>query len=221
MKILLASASLDDVRWAVSHGLCDGVAPSPGRLAQLRPGDPRSLLAELARAVPLPVHASVGSVDPEGMYRDGRELARVADNVVVQVPLVDDAVVPIRRLAAEGVRVAASLVFSAPQALLAAKAGATAVLLAVDQLDPLGHESTNVVGQVRRLFDLGGVECDVVAAHPRGAGEFTQVGLAGADAALLELAAMRELLVHPLTDRAVDALLRELTTRTRPRIAPV
>jgi transaldolase len=221
VKILLASASLDDVRWAVEHGLCDGLAPSPGRLMLERPGDPRSLLEELCRATPLPVHASVGSVDPSDIHRDGRELARLGDNVVVQVPLVDDAVVPIRRLAAEGVRVAATLVFGAPQALLAAKAGATAVTIPVDQLEALGHAAMDVMEQVRRLFDMGGVECDVVAAHPRGAAGFTRCGLAGADATLLDLDAVRQLLVHPLTDRGVDAFLRELTVRPRPRIAPV
>jgi transaldolase len=224
MKILLASASLADVRWAADHGLADGVVTTPASLAAERAGDAqahRELLGELARAASAPVYASVASVDPADIYRDGRELARVGDNVVVQVPLVDDAVVAVRRLASEGVRVAATLVFSAAQALLAAKAGATSVVVPLDQLGALGHEVAPTVREVRQLFDRSGVECDLIAAHPTSASAFTGAGIAGADAAIVDMGALRSLLVHPLTDRGVDAFLRELTARGRPRIASV
>jgi transaldolase len=222
MKILLASASVTDIAWAVDHGLADGVVPAPSLLALERPGtDGRELLAEIARSVALPVHASVTSVDPSDMHRDGRELARLADNVVVQVPLVDDAVVAIRRLANDGARVAATLVFSAAQALLAAKAGASVVTVPVDQLDALGQDSTLVISQIRAMFDRGNVECDLVAAFPRQAATFTACAQAGADAVIVDLPTVRALLVHPLTDRGIDAFLRELSTRGKPRIAPI
>jgi transaldolase len=221
MKLLLASASVPEIAWAVEHGLADGLVPSPSLLAEQRPGsDGRELLGELARSVALPVYATVSSVDPMDMYRDGRELARLADNVVVQLPLVDDAVVAIRRLTAEGVRVAATLVFSAAQALLVAKAGASVVTVPVDQLDALGQDSTVVIRQIRAVFDRGGIECDLVAAAPRSASAFTACAEAGADAAVVGLTTVRAMLVHPLTDRGIDAFLRELTTRARPRITP-
>lgn len=222
MKLFLASASLADIRWAVDHGLADGVVTSPATLATERAGaDGRELLAEIARSVAMPVHASVASVDPHDIHRDGRELAKLGDNIVVQVPLVDDAVVPIRRLAGEGIRVAATLVFSAAQALLAAKAGASVVTVPIDQLDALGQDSMVVVSEVRRLFDRGEIECDLLTSHPRSGAEFTACGLVGADAAALDLATLRALLVHPLTDRGIDTFLRELSTRPKPRIAPV
>ncbi len=223
MKILLASASPADVRWATDHGLAEGVVTSPARLAEERAGDPpsqRELLGEIARGVLVPVHASVASVDANDIYRDGRDIARVADNIVVQVPLVDEAVTAIRRLQSEGVRVAATLVFSAAQALLAAKAGATTVVVPVDQLDALGQDSLAVVREVRQLFDRGDVECDVVASLPRTAAAFTACGLAGADAVVLDVAGLRSFLVHPLTDRGVDTFLKELAARPRPRLAP-
>ncbi len=224
MKILLASASVADVRWAADHGLADGVVTTPAALAAERGGDAaaqRELLGEIARALPAPVHASVASVDPADMYRDGRDMARIADNVVVQVPLVDDAVVAIRRLAAEGVRVSATLVFSAAQALLASKAGATSVVVPLDQLEALGQDSALAVRDVRQLFDRGDVECDLIAAHPSAGAAFTAAAIAGADAIVVDARTLRGLLVHPLTDRGVDAFLRELSTRGRPRIAPV
>ncbi|AHG90907.1 Transaldolase [Gemmatirosa kalamazoonensis] len=223
MRILLASASPADIRWAADHGLADGIVTSPSLLANERSGaDPRELLAEICRQVGLlPVHASVAAVDPNDMYRDGRELAKVADSIVVEVPLVDDAVVAIRRLASEGVRVAATLAFNAAQALLAAKSGASSVTIAVDQLHELGTDSIVVVQESRRLFDRAGAECDLVAAYPRGSAEFIACGLAGADAVTVDVENLRSLLVHPLTDRGVDRFLKELATRPKPRIAPV
>lgn len=224
MKILLASAAQADVQWAAEHGLADGVVTTPGMLAAERAGDARAhreLVGELARGTAAPVYASVASVDPTDMYHDGRELARFGDNVVVTVPLVDDAVVTLRRLAAEGVRVAATLVFSPAQALLAAKAGATAVIVPLDQLEPLGQETAPVVREVRHLFDRGDVECDLVAANPPSTAAFTAAAIAGADAAIVDMGTLRALLVHPLTDRGVDRFLKELASRARPRIAPV
>src|SRR6059058_3488054 len=158
MRILLAYASPADIRWASEHGLADGIVTSTSLLANERSGtDSRELLSEICRQVGLlPVHASVGAVDPNDMYRDGRELAKVADSVVVELPLVDDAVVTIRRLAAEGVRVAATLAFNAAQALLSAKAGASVVTIPVDQLDALGQDSISVVQETRRLYDRAG-----------------------------------------------------------------
>jgi transaldolase len=119
------------------------------------------------------------------------------------------------------VRVAATLVFNAAQAVLAAKAGASVVTIPVDQLDGLGQDSVAVVDETRRLFDRAGAECDLVAAYPRSAADFTACGLAGADAVTVGIDSLRTLLVHPLTDRGVDTFLRELATRPRPRIAPV
>jgi transaldolase len=167
------------------------------------------------------VLASVASVDPNDIHRDGRELAKVSDNIVVQVPLVDDAVVAIRRLTSEGVRVAASLVFSAAQALLAAKAGAVITVVPLDQLHAFGRSNFAVVEETRRMFDRGGIECDLLTAFPRDSAEFTSCALAGADGMAVDAATMRALLVHPLTDRGIDGFLRELSTRPKPRIAPV
>jgi transaldolase len=223
MKVYLASASLTDISWAVEHGLADGVMTSPAHLSAERSGaaEARELLAEIGRATPFPVHASVSSVEPADMYRDGRELAKLSDNIVIQIPLVDDAVGPIRRLTAEGIRVAAALVFSAAQALLAAKAGAVVAVVPFHQLDALGRASLSIVGDIRELFDRGEIECDLMTTFPRDSSEFTACALAGADAAALDIGALRSLLVHPLTDRGIDAFLRELATRPKPRIAPV
>jgi transaldolase len=222
MRILLASASPSDIKWAADHGLAEGIVTSPSLLASERPGaDHRELLGEICRMVGMPVHASVASVDPSDMYRDGRELAKIADTIVVEVPLVDEGIVAIRRLAGEGIRVAATLAFNAAQSLLAAKAGASSVTIPVDQLYGLGQDAIIAVNESRRLFDRAGAECDLIAAFPRGAADFTACGLGGADAVTLSPSSLRDLLVHPLTDRGVDRFLKELASRPKPRIAPV
>ena len=215
MKILLATADLDGQRWASDAGLVDGFAPPPTMLD----GEERDGLAELARRSGLPVHVTVAALNAADIYRDGRELAKLGDAVVVHIPLIEDGIVAARRLTAEGVRVAASLVVTAAQAVLAAKAGASAVSVPVDQLAAFGLDGPEVVGAVRQAFAGGGTECDIYAAHPRTAAEFARCAALGADGVVVTPAALRALLLHPLTDRGVDDLLKHLMASAKARTA--
>ena len=211
MKIFLGSAVLAEVAWAADAGLADGVMTTPAQLHDEGGTDVRGLIQDLCRASAGPVVVSVEAVRSDDMYRDGRELARLSDQVLVEVPLVEDGVAAIRRLSTDGVRVAASLVYSPAQALLAAKAGAAAVSCALQQLDAEGHYGLQVVEEIRAVFDAGGMECDVLAASALSASEFTRCVLAGADGVVLTPETLRALLVHPLTDRGVDRLLNTLS----------
>jgi transaldolase len=219
MKIYLASATLDEVTWAADAGLADGVLTNPAALqAAGGASDPRGLLQDLSRAVSGPVVASVESVVSEEMYRDGRELARLSDQIVVEVPLVEDGVAAIRRLTADGVRVAAGLVYSPAQALLAAKAGALMVTCMLQQLDAEGHFGLQVVEEIRSMFDTASMECDVLVASATNASEFTRCVLAGADGVALSSDVLHALLVHPLTDRGVDRFLTTLSRLPKGRL---
>ena len=127
MRIFIATAKLDDIRWATGHGLVDGVLTTPSLLtAEVHPAGARELLADICRTAGLPVAVTVGSVHSSDIYRDAKELAKLGDGVLVQIPFVEDAVVAMKKLNAEGIRVAATLVFNAAQAVLAAKAGCAA-----------------------------------------------------------------------------------------------
>ncbi len=211
MKIFLASAEIDEAEWAGESGLADGLLTTPQLLADAGAfDDPRGLVQDLCRVVSGPVVVSVESVLSDEMYRDGRELARLGDQVVVEVPLVEDGIVAIRRLSTEGVRVAAGLVYSPAQALLAAKAGASIVTCLLQQLDAEGHHGLQVIEETRSVFDVGRVECDVMVASATTSSEFTRAALAGADSVALRPDALRALLVHPLTDRGVDRFLSTL-----------
>lgn len=218
MKIFLASAALGDASWAAGMGLADGVLTTPTQLHEEAPADPRGLLQDLCRTVAGPVVASVESVRTDDMYRDGRDLARLSDQMVVEVPLVEDGVAAMRRLSADGVRVAASLVYSPAQALLAAKAGATAITCALQQLDAEGHYGLQVVEEIRSVFDSAGVECDVLASSATSASEFTRCVQAGADGVAVTPETLRALLIHPLTDRGVDRLMTTLSRMPKGRL---
>ena len=219
MKIFLGSAVLAEVAWAADAGLADGVMTTPAQLHDEGGADARGLIQDLCRASAGPVVVSVESVRSDDMYRDGRELARLSDQVVIEVPLVEDGVAAIRRLSTDGVRVAASLVYSPAQALLAAKAGATMVSCALQQLDAEGHYGLQVVEEIRAVFDAAGMECDVLASSAVSASEFTRCVLAGADGVVLTPETLRALLVHPLTDRGVDRLLNTLSRLPKGRFA--
>ena len=218
MKIFLGSAVLAEVAWAADAGLADGVMTTPAQLHDEAGADLRGHIQDLCRASAGAVVVSVESVQSDDMYRDGRELARLSDQVLVEVPLVEDCVAAIRRLSTDGVRVAASLVYSPAQALLAAKAGASAVSCALQQLDAEGHYGLQVVEEIRAVFDAGGMECDVLAASALSASEFTRCVLAGADGVVLTPETLRALLVHPLTDRGVDRFLNTLSRLPKGRL---
>lgn len=220
MKILLASASLDDIRWGTSSALVDGIVASPHLLASAAPGDEgQGILADICRTATVPVCATVSSVSGEDMYSDARELAKACENMIVQIPFLEDSITTIRRLAAEGIRVGATLIFNSAQAVLAAKLGVSMVTVALDRLEEVGQRSTETVAEIRAIFEGDGTECDIVAAFPRGPEQFAACALAGAHSVILTAPVLRSLLVHPLTDRGIDQFLHDLSKRPKVRIS--
>jgi len=218
MRIYLASVAIDDARWAFAAGLIDGLVATPAVIAsQLPNADPREIVQELSAAVPLPVIASARAVNRDELYRGARELSRLAEQVIVAIPLVEDALPAIKRLSADGVRVAATLVHNAAQAVLAAKAGAAMVTIAVDATAHVGDDPTLAIVESRAIFDRFGIECDIVAAGPSSARAFTDAVTAGADGAVVTTEVLKALLQHPLTDRGFDRFLGEISRRPKPR----
>jgi len=136
---------------------------------------------------------------------------------VVQVPLVEDSLVPIAKLSAEGIVICATFVFSAAQALIAAKAGATVVQVTLKELETFGQSSSNALADIKNVLDAGGEECDVMAASPLTASQFFDCVTAGADIVSVTPETLRGLTVHPLSDRGVDRFLSDLARRPKPR----
>jgi transaldolase len=223
MKIHLATADIAEIRWAAEAGLIDGVSTDPTLLSRAAgTRDPRDLLREICAVVAGPVSAEVVSVDTEGMCREGRELAKIAENIVVKIPMIEEGLAAVRTLSAEGIEVDVTLVFSALQGLLAAKAGAATVSPFVGRIDDMGQDGMEVVAQLRHIFATYDLETEVLAASLRHPQHALQAALAGADAAALPTAVLRQLLLHPLTDRGLDQFLNDwskLGHRAKPEAA--
>jgi transaldolase len=220
MRLFLATTSLDDIRWGADAGLIDGVVATPTVIASEAPqADSREIVADIMRATRLPVCASVPAVTSADLAKGARELAKLGEHVIVAVPLIEDALPAVRRLAGDGIAVAATLVHSVAQGILAAHAGATMVTVSVDALDAVGEDGARVVALLRQAFDRTDEECDVAAAGPASAGSFAACAAAGADVAIVTPAVLRALLQHPLTDRGLDRFLGAISRRPKPKRA--
>jgi len=210
MKIYLDTANLEDIRWAAGAGLIDGVTTNPSLLSKVAGRtDPRDLLVEICASVDGPVSAEVVAVDADGMYREGKDLAKLAENIVVKIPMIEEGLTAVRRLASDGIPVNVTLVFSAMQALLAAKAGASYVSPFVGRLDDAGHDGMEIVRQIRTIFTNYELEAELLAASLRHPLHALQAALAGADIGTMPTAVLRQLLLHPLTDRGLDQFLND------------
>jgi transaldolase len=218
MRVFLATTSLDDIRWATEAGLIDGIVATPTIIAAEAPAaDAREVLGELARATRLPICASVPAVAAADIVRGARDLRKLTDRLIVAVPFIDDAIPAIGRLTRDGVQVAATLVYSAAQGLLAARAGAAMVTVSVDTLDAVGADGMATIRDLRAAYDRSSAECDVAAAGPATAAGFAAAAVAGADLAIVTTDVLRSLLQHPLTDRGLDRFLGAIARRPRTR----
>ena len=204
MKLYLATDALDDVRWAAERALIDGVVlPDAALRDATSPGDAMSWLGEFARAVAMPVFVALAATNAEDAEAEAERLGRAADTVVIQVPFTDPYIPLLHRLAKGGVRVAATFVGSAAQAMLAARTGAAFVFTDVDRLDAAGADGAHVIHEARRLFDGMTSESDLVAVFPSAGSPLVACALAGADAAVIGTSTLRALLAYPFTDQSL------------------
>lgn len=215
MKIFVESASIDEIRHTSESGLADGVSLELKNLPNAEAV--RERLADIAREFAVPVCVPVTAFSENEIYREARELARVADHVIVQVPFMEDAIGAIRKLVADGIKVSASYVYSGVQAFFAAKIGATMVVVQVADLDAHGQRSAQVVGEIRDVLNQADLECDLMVSSPRSSNHFTEALLAGADTICLSPEMMSELMLNSLTDRGVDRFLSNMSRRHKPR----
>lgn len=214
MRLFLDTANLDDIRWALNAGLIDGVTTNPTLIAQELDGsDPTEHVTAIARLVSGPVTVQVISADADGMYREAKDLARIGDNIVVELPMIEEGLVAARRLVPEGACINVTLVFTAAQALLAAKAGAAYVSPFVGRLDDAGADGGALVADIRGIFDRFAPECEILASSIRSPRRLVDAVKLGADAVAVPPAVLRAMLVHPLTDLGLDRFLRDWSAR--------
>ncbi len=210
MKIFIDTADLNEIRRAARAGLIDGVTTNPSLMAKAAPGaDTADYMKQIADAVDGPVSLEVLATDADGMVAQGRDLARIGDNIVIKCPLTEDGLVACKRLRAEGIGVNVTLCFSPAQALLAAKAGATFVSPFVGRLDDISHSGMELIAQIREIYDNYGFDTEILVASVRHPMHFVEAARLGADIATVPPAVLWKLISHPLTDRGLEAFIRD------------
>ena len=211
MKFFLDSADLTEIRRAMDAGLIDGITTNPSLLAKVAGADhePRELLKEICSIVPGPISAEVVATTKEEMLREGRELAKIADNIVVKVPLTEAGLMACRQFRSEDIRVNVTLCFSAAQALLAAKAGASYISPFVGRLDDVAEDGMQLIEQVVQIYRNYDFETEVLVASVRHPIHVVQSALLGADVATVPAKVLHQLMHHPLTDKGLAAFLAD------------
>ena len=209
MKFFVDTANLNEIREAASFGVLDGVTTNPSLIAKEGDVDFKQHIAAICEIVQGPVSAEVTSTDVEGMLREGREYARVAPNVVVKCPLTREGLKATRRLNDEGTKVNVTLCFSAAQAILAAKAGASFISPFLGRIDDIGENGLSLLHDIVEIYDNYGWETEVLAASIRHPIHVIEAARMGADIATMPFKVIEQLFNHPLTEKGQAQFLAD------------
>ena len=208
MKFFIDTASVSDIREAAELGLLDGVTTNPTLLSR-EEGDPLEILREITKIVEGPVSAEVTALDAEGMVREGLELQKIADNIVIKIPMTLPGMKAIRSLSGQGIQTNCTLIFQAAQALMAAKAGATYASPFVGRLDDLSTDGMELIEQICTIYRNYDFETQVLVASIRHPVHVVQAGLLGAHVATMPPKVISQLAKHPLTDIGLEQFLAD------------
>ncbi|HEV2532711.1 fructose-6-phosphate aldolase [Phenylobacterium sp.] len=208
MQLFLDSADVTVLKDLAATGLVDGVTTNPTLIAKA--GRPMlEVIAEICGIVEGPVSAEVAATESQAMLAEGRKLAAVATNVVVKVPLTREGLIATHAFAREGIQTNVTLCFSAPQALLAAKAGASYISPFVGRLDDHGADGMELIREIRAIYDNYDFDTEILAASIRNGVHVTQAAIAGADCATIPPDVFAALFKHPLTEKGLDQFLSD------------
>ncbi|MCE2390110.1 MAG: fructose-6-phosphate aldolase [Proteobacteria bacterium] len=208
MKFFLDTAHVPDIQEATALGLCDGVTTNPSLLSK-EDGDPRRIVAEIAKICEGPISAEVVGLTTDEMVREGLEWAQVAPNIVVKIPMTTEGLKAIRLLDREGIRTNTTLVFSPVQALMAAKAGTSMVSPFVGRLDDIQVPGMELVSQIREIFDNYAFATELLVASVRSPNHVVEAARLGADIATMPWNVVQSLARHPLTDIGIERFLAD------------
>lgn len=209
MQFFVDTADVAEIERLAETGMLDGVTTNPSLI--MKAGRPMlDVIAEIARIVDGPVSAEVTAIDKDGMIAEGRRLAEIAPNIAVKLPLTWDGLKACRVLTGEGFMVNVTLCFSAAQALLAAKAGATFISPFIGRLDDIGLDGMKLIEDIRTIYDnYEDLSTEILAASIRTVNHVQQAAMAGADVATLPPAVLTKLIEHPLTDKGLEQFLAD------------
>ena len=209
MKFFIDTAVLDEIKEAHDMGVLDGVTTNPSLMKKVGVKDFHGHIAKICDIVSGDVSAEVTATDYDGIMEEGHEVAKIADNVVVKVPLILDGIKAIKSFSEEGIKTNCTLCFSPTQALVAAKAGATYISPFIGRLDDISSNGMDLIRQIVQIYDNYGFETEVLAASIRHPMHVVECAEAGADVGTMPLDVIKKLIEHPLTDRGLEKFLSD------------
>ncbi len=214
MKFFIDTANIDEIKKGMELGMVDGVTTNPSLISkEQRPF--MEILADICALVDGPISAEVISLEADGMVKEARELAKINDNIVIKVPMIEEGLKAVKRLTDEGIKTNVTLVFSSVQALLAAKAGATYVSPFVGRLDDIAHDGMTLIMDIMTILRNYGYQTEVIVASVRSPMHVSESALIGADIATIPYKIIAQMARHPLTDIGMEQFLADWEKRQK------
>ncbi|MFZ5968858.1 MAG: fructose-6-phosphate aldolase [Bacillota bacterium] len=212
MKLFIDTANVEEIREISTWGVLAGVTTNPSLIAK-EGRDFFEVIKEIVTLVDGPISAEVISLDAEGMIKEGEELAKLHQNIVIKLPMTEEGLKAAKVFKSKGIKTNVTLVFSANQALLAARAGATYVSPFVGRMDDIGNPGMGLIKDIADMFDIHGIDTEIISASIRHPMHVTESALAGAHIATIPHGVFKKMLVHPMTDKGIEAFLKDWNNR--------
>lgn len=212
MKFFIDTANMKEIEMAYELGIVAGVTTNPSLVAKENVSF-EDRLKEITALVPGSVSAEVIALDAEGMIKEGRELAKIAPNITIKVPMTPEGLKAVHTFSKEGIKTNVTLIFSANQALMAARAGASYVSPFLGRLDDIGQSGVELVRTIADIFAIHDINTEIIAASIRHPQHITEAALAGAHIATVPYKVIMQMFHHPLTDKGIEAFLNDWNNR--------
>ena len=209
MKIFVDTANIDEIRQTASWGVADGVTTNPSLIAKETGEEFTTIIKKICQLVKGPVSAEVVSLEAKGMVKEARKLTKIAKNVIIKIPMTIEGMKAVKVLEKEKIRCNVTLVFSANQALLAAKAGASFVSPFIGRLDDIGHSGMDLTAEILQIYKNYGFETKVIAASIRHSKHVKEAALLGCHIATIPFAVIQKMYFHPKTDEGIKQFLKD------------
>lgn len=208
MKFFIDTANVDEIKEINNWGVIDGVTTNPSLIAKEK-RDFKQVIKEIASIVDGPISAEVISLDSKNMVNEARELAKIDKNIVIKIPMTEEGLKAVNILSKENIKTNVTLVFSATQALLASKAGASYVSPFLGRLDDISTDGMNLIEDICQIFSIYDIDTQIIAASVRTPMHVLQIEKSGADIATVPYKVFKQMLKHPLTDIGIEKFLKD------------
>lgn len=209
MKLFIDTANIDEIRAINDWGVICGVTTNPSLIAKEGKVDFKTVIEEISSIVDGPISAEVIGLQSEEMISEGLELAKIHPNIVIKIPMTIEGLKAVKVLSAKGIKTNVTLVFSANQALLASRAGASYVSPFVGRMDDIGNSGIEIISEISDVFDIHGIDTEIISASIRHPMHALESAKAGADIATVPYKVFEAMVKHPMTDKGIDAFLSD------------